>query len=174
MNTPRGTGTALRSGAILALVSLLLASLAACTPTVPLEPAPGATDPRCAEIIVRLPASVIDQPLRNTNAQATGAWGNPASVLLRCGVAQPGPSATCSTVNGVDWVVDVSGKPRYVYTTYGRTPATQVVIDTTMTQGQEAIILDALANAIGSIQQTKQCTGHDPGFTPDSTPTPSP
>jgi hypothetical protein len=75
-------------------------------------------------------------------------------------------------VNGIDWVVDVTGKPRYVYTTYGRSPATQVVIDTKLTQGQEAIILDALANAVGSIDQTKQCTDHDPGFVP--TPTPSP
>jgi hypothetical protein len=164
----------LRATALLTLAPLLLGLLVACSPTVPLEPAADATNPKCAEIIVRLPASVVGQPLRQTNAQATGAWGNPASVLLRCGVAQPGPSSTCSTVNGIDWVVDVSGDPRYVYTTYGRSPATQVVIDKKLTQGQEAVILDALANAVGSITQTKQCTGHDPGFVPESTATPTP
>jgi len=154
------------------LAPLMFALLTACSPTVPLTPAANATDPKCAEIIVRLPTSVVEQPLRQTNAQATGAWGNPASVLLRCGVPQPAPSATCSTVNGIDWVVDVSGSPRYVYTTYGRSPATQVVIDTKLTQGQGAIILDALSNAVGSIAQTKQCTGHDPGFVPEPTPSP--
>jgi hypothetical protein len=140
------------------LAPVLLALLAACTPTVPLTPAGDATNPKCAEIIVRLPESVVTQPIRQTNAQATAAWGDPTSVLLRCGVAQPAPSASCSTVNGIDWVVDVSGSPRYVYTTYGRSPATQVVVDTKLTQGQEAIILDALGNAVGSIPQTKFCT----------------
>ncbi|MFM9918778.1 DUF3515 family protein [Lacisediminihabitans sp. H27-G8] len=156
------------------LAPLLLGLVTACAPTVPLTPAADATNPKCAEIIVRLPQSVVDQPIRETNAQATGAWGNPTSVLLRCGVAQPAPSASCSTVNGVDWVVDVSGSPRYVYTTWGRSPATQVVVDTKLTQGQEAIILDDLGNAVGSIPQTKQCTRKDPGFVPDSAPTPTP
>ncbi len=156
------------------LAPLLLALFTACTATVPLTPAVNATDPKCAEIIVRLPKSVVDQPLRETNAQATGAWGNPTSVLLRCGVAQPAPSASCSTVNGIDWVVDVSGSPRYVYTTWGRSPATQVVVDTKLTQGSGAIILDALSNAVGSIAQTKACTSHDPGFVPESTPSPIP
>ena len=156
------------------LAPLLLALFTACTATVPLSPAVNATDPKCAEIIVRLPKSVVDQPLRETNAQATGAWGDPTSVLLRCGVAQPAPSASCSTVNGIDWVVDVSGSPRYVYTTWGRSPATQVVVDTKLTQGSGAIILDALSNAVGSIAQTKACTSHDPGFVPESTPSPIP
>ena len=155
-------------------IPLLLVLITACAPTVPLTPAANATDPKCAEIIVRLPKAVVDQPLRNTNAQATGAWGDPASVLLRCGVAQPAPSASCSTVNGIDWVVDISGSPRYVYTTWGRSPATQVVVDTELTQGQGAIILDALSNAVGSIAQTKACTSRDPGFVPESTPTPVP
>ena len=163
-----------RSLALGLLAPLLLALVTACVPIVPLTPAANATDPKCAEIIVRLPKSVVDQPLRETNAQATGAWGDPTSVLLRCGVAQPAPSATCSTVNGIDWVVDISGSPRYVYTTWGRSPATQVVVDTKLTQGSGAIILDALSNAVGSIAQTKACTSHDPGFVPESTPSPTP
>ncbi|HEY0260088.1 MAG TPA: DUF3515 family protein [Lacisediminihabitans sp.] len=163
----------LRACTLLAAAPLILAALAACAPTVALQPAADATDPGCAEIIVRLPSSVVDQPIRETDAQATAAWGNPASVLLRCGVRQPPPSSTCYTVKGIDWIIDASDKPRYVYTTYGRKPATQVVVDSTLTKGQEAIVLDALANAVGSIDQTKQCTSHDAGYGPE-TPAPAP
>ena len=42
----------------------------------------------------RLPETVDGLERRETNAQATGAWGNPASVLLRCGVPTPGPTAS--------------------------------------------------------------------------------
>ncbi|MET4783022.1 DUF3515 family protein [Glaciihabitans sp. UYNi722] len=148
----------LRAGALLAIVPLILATLAACAPTVALEPAAHATNPGCAEIIVRLPDSVDNQAIRQTNAQATGAWGNPTSVLLRCGVAPPGPTAAaCYTLKGIDWLVDDSKAPRYVFTTFGRDPATEVIVDSShLTSGTAALL--ELANAIGSIKQTKECT----------------
>jgi hypothetical protein len=147
----------LRTGALLAMAPLILAALAACAPTVALQPAAHATDPGCAEIIVRLPNSLDKQPIRQTNAQATGAWGDPTSVLLRCGVTPPGATtATCYTIKGVDWLIDSSKQPRYVFTTFGRDPATEVIVDSTLASGTAA--LDELANAIGTIKQTKQCT----------------
>ncbi|MCU1524478.1 MAG: hypothetical protein JWO18_1372 [Microbacteriaceae bacterium] len=171
----------LRTGALLAIVPFILATLAACTPTVALAPAADATNPGCAEIIVRLPDAVANQPIRETNAQATGAWGNPTSVLLRCGVTPPGATtATCYTVKGVDWLIDDSKKPRYVFTTFGRDPATEVIVDSNLTDGQGTIVLDELANAIGTIKQTKECLtredvlGSASGVTPTATPTPSP
>ncbi|MCU1557180.1 MAG: hypothetical protein JWN09_1175 [Microbacteriaceae bacterium] len=147
----------LRTGALLAIAPLILAALAACAPTVALQPAAHATDPGCAEIIVRLPNSLDKQPIRQTNAQATGAWGDPTSVLLRCGVTPPGATtATCYTIKGVDWLIDSSKQPRYVFTTFGRDPATEVIVDSTLASGTAA--LDELANAVGTIKQTKQCT----------------
>ena len=107
-----------------------VAGLTGCTTTVDLDPAAGANDPACAEVSVRLPATVDGQPRRWTDAQATGAWGDPSAVLLRCGVEPPGPTeAKCITLGGVDWVVDESQAPRYLVTTYGRTPAVEVFID---------------------------------------------
>ncbi len=161
-----------RTALALGVVTPVLLLLAACTPTVPLTAAADATNPKCADVIVRLPTTLIDQPMRQTNAQATSAWGDPASVLLRCGVPQLGPSTNCSTVNGIDWVVDVSGRPRLIYTTYGRSPAIQVILDTNLTQGQGAVVLDALAGAIGSITPTKRCMGS--GSNPMPTPAPTP
>jgi hypothetical protein len=141
----------------IALLPLLLALLSACAPTVALSPAANATNPKCADVIVHLPGSVADQQLRQTNAQATSAWGDPAAVILRCGVTPPGPtSAQCATVKGIDWIVDDSKKPVYTFTTYGRTPAVQVVVDSKLTQGQGTIVLDELSNAVGFIAQSKQ------------------
>ncbi len=167
----------LRAGALLAIAPLVLVALAACTPTVALTPAADATNPGCAQIIVRLPDAVASQPIRQTNAQATGAWGNPTSVLLRCGVTPPGATtATCYTVKGVDWLIDDSKKPRYVFTTFGRNPATEVIVDSTLTNGQGTIVLDELANAIGTIKQTAACVNREDvlGGTSTSSPAPTP
>ncbi len=141
----------------LALIPLTLALLSACAPTVALTPAADATNPRCADVIVHLPGSVAGQSLRQTDAQATGAWGDPAAIILRCGVTPPGPtSAQCATIKGIDWIVDDTKKPVYTFTTYGRTPAVQVVVDSKLTQGQGTIVLDTLSNAVGFIAQSKQ------------------
>jgi hypothetical protein len=105
-------------------------ALTGCSTTVNLDPAEGANDPACAELSVRLPGSVAEQPRRWTDAQATGAWGEPSAVLLRCGVTPPGPTeARCITIGGVDWIVDESQAPRYLVTTYGREPAVEVFVD---------------------------------------------
>ncbi|GAA5199019.1 DUF3515 family protein [Microbacterium jejuense] len=115
--------------------------LAGCSTTVDMVPAEGANDPACAEVSVRLPGSVDGQSRIWTDAQATGAWGNDGSaILLRCGVAAPGPTeAKCITLGGVDWVVDESQAPKYLVTTYGREPAVEVFIDNETVSPNEAL-----------------------------------
>ncbi|MEO7122529.1 MAG: DUF3515 family protein [Lacisediminihabitans sp.] len=139
------------------LAPILLLTLSACAPVVPLTPAGDATNPKCADVIVHLPGSVADQTLRQTDAQATAAWGDPAAVILRCGVTPPGPTSTqCATVKSIDWLIDNTKQPVYTFTTYGRTPAVQVVIDSKLTQGQGTIVLDQLSNAVSFIAQSKE------------------
>jgi hypothetical protein len=113
------------------LASAIAAVLSGCSPIVALNPAPHANDPACADVIVRLPATVENLPKRETNAQATGAWGDPSTVLLRCGVKVPTVSdLPCVQIdNDVYWLRDDSNAPTYVFTSYGRTPAVAVVID---------------------------------------------
>lgn len=123
-----------RSPRALALVAAaaLVTGLTACTTTVSMEPAQLANDPACAEVISRLPQTIAGQEKRWTDAQATGAWGSPASVLLTCGLEEPGPSTLpCRDFEGVDWLVDESqaADERYTLTTFGRSPALQVFID---------------------------------------------
>lgn len=178
----RGTLTAmkrpLRTAASIALAPLILVLLAACSPTVALNPAVDAVNPKCADVIVRLPKTVAGYALRQTNAQATGAWGDPVSVLLRCGVAPPGPSTdVCYTVKGIDWLRHQENSHVYLFTTFGRVPATQVVIDDSLTDGQGTIILADLASAVGTVKQNKnkECSNVLGGQNlPKATPTPSP
>jgi hypothetical protein len=85
--------------AVTAFAVATVSLLGACSQPVPLEPAADATNPDCAEITVRLPEGIDDFAQRETNAQATGAWGEPAAIFLRCGVPVPGPSTLpCFTV----------------------------------------------------------------------------
>ncbi|WP_125107852.1 MULTISPECIES: DUF3515 domain-containing protein [Gulosibacter] len=130
-------------------------------PSVAMQPAESAAAPECADVTVRLPDTVDGLEKRETNAQATGAWGNPASVLLRCGVPSPGPTSDrCISLNGIDWIEDASEAPTYRYTSYGRTPAVEVAIDSsTGVSGTNALI--DLQDAVGMLPQTGACVGPD-------------
>ena len=156
-----------------ALLPAILLALSACAPLVPINAAPDATNPECAEVIVRLPPAIDDNVKRETDAQATGAWGNPATILLRCGVEVPGPSTLlCVTLKGIDWLRDDSQAPNYVFTTYGRDPAVEVIVDSDTASGTNALI--ALTNAVGSIPATRACTNRDDVLgVPEPTPSPS-
>ncbi|GAA1964905.1 DUF3515 family protein [Microbacterium deminutum] len=129
------------------VISALAATLTGCSSTVSLETAPHADDPACAEVTVRLPGQLAGQSRRWTDAQATGAWGDPASVLLTCGVEPPGPTTMpCQSVNGVDWIIDDTDAPRYRVTTFGRTPAVEVYLDNKVVSSAD--VLDALSTIV--------------------------
>jgi hypothetical protein len=140
---------------------VLLLAVSGCAGTVSLQPAADATNPGCAEIIVRLPSQLPsdadNQARRETDAQATAAWGSPASILLHCGVQPIGPTTLpCLNVNGVDWIEDDSQKPNYRFTTFGRTPATEVVINYDVVSGTSTLV--DLGGIIQNIPQTDKCT----------------
>ncbi len=145
-----------RLAALSAAAIALTLSLSACSPTVSLEPAADANNPGCADVIVRLPDAVDGQERRSTNAQSTAAWGNPATVILRCGIAPVEISTLpCVTANGVDWIIDESAKPSFRFISFGRTPALEVIVDSENAVGVNA--LDSLAEAVKSIEPTKKC-----------------
>ena len=141
--------------ALLAVAPLLL--LAACAPIVALEPAEDAENVGCAEVVTGLPETVGDLELRETNAQGTAAWGDPVSVILRCGVTPPPPTAEfpCVSAGEVDWLRDESDAPNYVFTTYGRDPAIEVIVDYETTSGRA--VLDDLAFAVSIVPQEGRC-----------------
>lgn len=149
----------LRAGALAAGVALA-ALLTGCAQAVPFDAAPDAANTACADVVVRLPDTVAEQAQRETNAQGTGAWGTPAAVLLRCGVTPPGPTEDrCVSVDGVDWVIDETDAPRFRFTTYGRTPAVEVIVDNDVVSGTSAIT--DLSRAVSAIPADGACTTVD-------------
>ncbi|QQD75139.1 DUF3515 family protein [Curtobacterium sp. YC1] len=146
MDTARRTP---RTLAIVGAVVALAAGLTGCTNAVSMAPAPSANDAACAAVQVRLPETVgSGSALRATNAQATAAWGDPEVAIYHCGVAVPTVSdLPCFSQGGVDWIRDDRGD-QVVFTTFGRSPAAQVVVDTTKTTAQ---VVQDLSDAVSTL-----------------------
>jgi hypothetical protein len=118
----------IRRLAALAAPVALVAALTGCSTTIHLEAAEDANNPACADVSVLLPSAIGDLERVWTDAQATGAWGDP-TVVLKCGVPVPAPSTEqCTTIAGVDWLVLAQEEERQRLVTYGRDPAVEVVI----------------------------------------------
>ncbi|WP_417554002.1 DUF3515 family protein [Microbacterium sp.] len=145
----------------LALVAgvLTLLVLTGCSSTVALKPEPDANNPACADVTVRLPDAIGDMQRRWTDAQATGAYGDPPAVFVACGVAVPGPTADmqCVTLDGIDWLVDDTTAPKMRMTTYGRDPAVQVYVDTKRIGANEVLTNSSLVSGIRTIKADSAC-----------------
>ncbi|EYT52870.1 hypothetical protein H490_0111925 [Leucobacter sp. UCD-THU] len=146
---------------LLALATAALASatlLTGCAGDVPMEAAENANDPACADVIVRLPDTVAGLERRTTNAQSTGAWGDPAGVQLQCGVEPSGPTTdTCVNVDGVDWIMDDSQAPLYRFEAYGRSPGLAVFVNSEYASGTAAVL--DLGTVVRELPQTRECVG---------------
>lgn len=142
-----------------AMFGVVLIVLTACAPTVRLQPAAQANAVECANMMVRLPATIGDLARRTVDAQSTAAYGDPTAVIVRCGLDRPGPSAApCVSVDGVDWLINDSDQPRYTFLSYGLDPATEVIVDSTQVSGTQ--VLQELANAVSSqAPPVGQCVG---------------
>ena len=144
---------------IRATILLLMAPvLSGCAATVVLTPADDANNPNCAEVIVRLPQETSTLTKRSTNSQSTAAWGSPVAVTLRCGLDPVMVSELpCVTAGGVDWIVDESAKPNYRFVSFGRTPATEIIINSEKASG--STVLEDLGQAVQFTPSTKKCLG---------------
>ena len=141
--------------------ALLLPVLAGCASVASVDAAQDAANPLCAEMMVVLPEAIDDAERRSTTSQATSAWGDPSKVVLRCGVEVPGPTTDpCVSVNDVDWVANEDEESGiWTLTTYGRTPATEVVLDPNVIPS--STVLATLSDAAQKIPASKKCVSVD-------------
>jgi hypothetical protein len=111
-----------------------------------------ASDPACERVAAALPHTLLTTDRRTTkpSSPALAAWGDPA-IILRCGVESPGASTDhCETVDGIDWVVQGLSDGED-FTTYGRSPAIQVLVP--KHYAPEEFALTGLSAAVATIQQ---------------------
>jgi len=149
-----------KHAAIIAAAAAVTLTLSGCASAVPMEPAEDANNPACADVIVRLPKTVAELEKRTTNAQSTGAWGDPVGVELRCGVPTSGPTTDmCVSVKGVDWIIDDSEAPIYRFEAYGREPGLEVFVNSELASG--TLVATDLTNVAQMLPQVRQCTGYD-------------
>lgn len=142
------------TAAVASLAGLFV--LSGCASIAIVQPADDAGNPLCAEMMVVLPPEISDQPKRQTNSQATAVWGDPAQLVLRCGVTPPPPSTDpCVSVNGVDWLAK-EGDEAWTLTTYGRIPATELVFDPNVIPS--STVLATLSSAAAKIPAERTCT----------------
>ncbi len=140
------------------LIAMLTLALTGCSPIVALKPAPDANNPDCAAVIVRLPEQVGGLAQRQTDAQATSAWGDPDEVVLTCGVPVPEASELPCIDKGVFWLRDDSREGYWLFTSFGRDPAVDVVVDRDIASGP-GVVLEDLENAVSFTPQNGlRCT----------------
>lgn len=108
--------------------------------------------------MVNLPSPLAGQDRVWTDAQSTAAWGDPTTIYMTCGVEEPAVSLLpCTTVGGIDWLVDESERPWYRVTSFGRSPAIQMYIN----QGEyvdSSAVLQRIANTMRDFPRTAECT----------------
>jgi hypothetical protein len=118
----------------------------------------GGSDPVCARLATRLPATLRGQQRRPTTSPspAVAAWGDPA-IVWRCGVPLLGPTQDeCTQVDGVDWV-RVPLADGSSFTTYGREPAVQLLVP--RAYAPEPLVLPALSRVVAAVPQgSRRCT----------------
>jgi hypothetical protein len=130
----------------------VIALVAGCSHQVDVSLPPDAADPACTQLAAHLPPTLLTQHRRDTHpsSPALAAWGDPA-IILRCGVAPPGPTTEqCTAVNGIDWVARQLDDG-YDFTTYGRVPAVQVLVP--KHYAPETFALTGLTAAVATIPQ---------------------
>lgn len=144
---------------MISLALTVVGTATGCSPAVSVEAAHDANNPSCAEFMVLLPQELAGEKRRDTTSQATAAYGDPASIIIRCGVATPPPSTDpCATVNGVDWLTQ-EGDPAWTITTYGRSPAAEVLLDPNKVASSTALV--SLTAAASKLPQDSRCLNVD-------------
>lgn len=153
MHRRRALGRPSRRALAPALVTALL--LVGCgEPAVKAVPFGESDSIACQAVAEHWPATVGPYEPRVTAVQSAGvaAWGDPP-IVARCGKQPLGPTTDpCIDVSGVDWVATELDDGGTMFTTYGRTPAIEVLVPAAY--DAHPMLLPPFGEAAAQIPQT--------------------
>lgn len=127
---PRLTRPCARCGALAGAASLLVvASAAACSGSEAVQPAPSASAAACTTALAAAPATVLGKARTPLDVAGALAYGEPP-IVVRCGLAAPGPSPDrCLELDGTDWLLTSADEAvPVVLVSFGRDPAVEVTV----------------------------------------------
>jgi hypothetical protein len=137
-------------------MAALVAVLAGCGSGDEVKAAPGAKAPACSALSSRLPAKVLDRARGTLKVTGAAEWGDPA-IVLRCGVTAPGPTTDpCLEVDGLGWVFTET-RSSFRFVSYGRDPAVELTVPTSVDRTTASGALADLADAVRPIPTTTKC-----------------
>ncbi|WP_084693235.1 DUF3515 family protein [Actinomadura atramentaria] len=143
-----------------ARTALLAVCLTACGTTshsYNVSAAPGGETPACTTLITKTPTKLAGRTRKTSGPEGTAVWGD-GDVILRCGdISNVPPSAPCSTMNGVAWIVNEHKSEHGDRTllSYARTPAVEITLSNRLKN--QSAILRYLSTTMPALPEPPKC-----------------
>ncbi|MFS4108096.1 DUF3515 family protein [Streptomyces sp. PD-S100-1] len=142
------------------VIAVSAAALAACgtsSHSYNVSGAPGGDGAACSRLVDAVPQKVAGHGREDSGPKGTAVWGD-GDVILRCGNISDVPeSAPCTSVDGVDWVVNEKKSKDGTKTvlSYGRAPAAEIAVAQRV-KDKDAVVR-ALSPAVSRLAKQKAC-----------------
>ncbi|MET7485085.1 DUF3515 family protein [Streptomyces sp. NPDC005538] len=141
------------------VIAVCATALAACgsSRSYNVSGAPGGDSAACSGLVGKAPKKLGGYQRNDSDQKGTAVWGD-GDVVLRCGNISDVPeSASCTSVDGVDWVVNAKKTHNGVKTvlSYGRSPAAEVTVSERI-KDQDAVI-GKVSGIVSGLTKQKTC-----------------
>ncbi|MEU1458032.1 DUF3515 family protein [Streptomyces avermitilis] len=152
--------TSVRRLAQVGVIAVCAAAVAACgtfSRSYNVSGAPGGASAGCSSLVSKGPQKLGGHERNTSDQKGTAVWGD-GDVILRCGNISDVPeSATCTSVNGVDWVANAKKTHDGVKTvlSYGRSPAAEVTLSERI-KDKDAVIGE-VSGIVSGLAKQKAC-----------------
>ncbi|MGW1158829.1 DUF3515 family protein [Streptomyces sp. NPDC002513] len=153
----RASGRRLAQVGVIAVCAAALAACGTSTRSYNVSGAPGGASAACSSLVSKAPQKLGGHERNDSDQKGTAVWGD-GDVVLRCGNISDVPeSAPCTSVKGVDWVVNEKKTHNGAKTVllYGRSPAAEVTVSERI-KDKDAVIGEVSGIASGLAKQ-KAC-----------------
>lgn len=151
-----------------AVAVLALAPLAGCAAATYAPPGPDAALPVCGDVVAYAPQELLGLGRTEPASQGTVVWGRGGEqIVLRCGVEPPAPNPDgCTRIedpqgNLTDWLIRPNDDGGWLFTTYGREPAIDVLVAEGVGGDQPSAALLELSSTVNRIEPTAWCVSLD-------------